>query len=204
LLALAAYNAGSTRVRRAIRKNRDAGKPDDFWHLSLPAETRSYVPKLLALRQIIENPDDYNISLPTLSDTSYFSAVKIRKQIELRVAAEQAGITLASLQRLNPGYYRSITPPDTPHTILLPKSVADVFRERIARLPPDQRVRSIKHRIRTGDNLGTIAQQYRTTVSMLRKVNRLKGSRIIAGEFLIVPVGEKGDSIAGTTYAGLM
>jgi membrane-bound lytic murein transglycosylase D len=130
--------------------------------------------------------------------------VKIRKQIELRVAAEQAGITLASLQRLNPGYYRSITPPDRPNYILLPKSVVDVFRERIARLPPDQRVTSVKHRIRSGDNLSTIAQQYRTTVSMLRKVNRLKGSKIIAGEFLIVPVGEKEDSITGVNYAGLM
>jgi membrane-bound lytic murein transglycosylase D len=204
LLALAAYNAGGTRVRRAIRKNRDAGKPEDFWHLALPAETRSYVPKLIALRQIIENPDDYNISLPALSDTSYFSSVKIRKQIELRVAAEQAGITLASLQRLNPGYYRSITPPDTHNYILLPKSAVEVFRERISRLSPDQRVTSIKHRIREGDNLSTIAQQYGTTVSVLRRVNRLKGSKIFAGEFLIVPVGEKEDSIAGINYAGLM
>jgi membrane-bound lytic murein transglycosylase D len=204
LLALAAYNAGSTRVRRAMGKNRDAGKPEDFWHLALPEETRSYVPRLIALRQIIESPDHFNISLPTLSDTRYFSSVTIRKQIELRVAAEQAGITLASLQRLNPGYYRSITPPDTPIDILLPKSVVAVFRERISRLSPEQRVTSVKHRIREGDSLSTIAQHYRTSVSVLRKVNRLKGSKIIAGEFLIVPVGEKEDTIAGINYARLM
>jgi membrane-bound lytic murein transglycosylase D len=199
LLALAAYNAGSARVRRAIRNNRNARKPDDFWHLSLPAETKSYVPKLIALRIIIENPDDYNISLPTLSDTRYFSAVEIRGQIELQVAAQLAGISLAMLQRLNPGYDRSITPPDSTHTLLFPKSVAHVFRERIARLPQNQRVKSIRHRIRTGDNLSTIAQQYRTTVSALRKFNRLKGNKIIAGEFLIVPVDEQGASIAGIT-----
>jgi membrane-bound lytic murein transglycosylase D len=204
LLTLAAYNAGGTRVKRAIRKNRDAGKPDDFWHLSLPAETQAYVPKLIALRTIIENPQHYNISLPALSDTGYFSTVKIQGQIELRVAAQLAGIPLAILQRLNPGYDRSITPPDTTHTLLFPKSVAHVFRERIARLPHDQRVKSIRHRIRTGDNLSTIAQQYHTTVSVLRKANRLKGSKIITGDFLIVPVEEQEVSIVDTTYAVLM
>ena len=204
LLTLAAYNAGSTRVGRAIRNNRDAGKPGDFWSLSLPAETRSYVPRLIALRMIIENPHDYNISLPTISDSSYFSTVKIRGQIELKVAAQLAGIPLTILQRLNPGYDRSITSPDMHHTLLFPKSVAHVFRERIAQLPHDQRVKSIRHRIRMGDNLSTIAQQYRTTVPVLRKANRLKGSKIIAGEFLIVPVGEQKESIAGITYAALM
>lgn len=191
LLTLAAYNAGSTRVRRAITNNRDSGRPVDFWHLSLPAETRAYVPKLIALRAIIENPHEYNISLPALSDTRYFSSVQIRGQIELKVAAQLAGVPLADLQRLNPGYDRSVTPPGTTHTLLFPKSAAGVFLERLARLPQEQRVRSVRHRIRRGDNLSTIAHHYRTTLSALRKVNRLKGSKIIAGDFLMVPVGEQ-------------
>ena len=199
LLALAAYNAGSARVAKSIRKNRDAGKPDDFWHLSLPAETRSYVPRLLALRAVIKNPHDYNIALPRLSDTRYFSAVEIRGQIELKVAAELAEVPLTTLQRLNPGYDRSITPPDRTHTLLFPKSVAAVFRQRIAQLPKDLRVRSIRHRIRKGDNLSTIAQHYRTTVSALRKLNRLKGNKIIAGEFLMVPAYQREASISGVT-----
>jgi membrane-bound lytic murein transglycosylase D len=203
-LTLAAYNAGSARVRRAIRENRDAGKPTDFWHLSLPAETRSYVPKLIALRTIVENPRDYNITLPTLPDAPYFSTVKIRGQIELKVAAKLAGIPLADLQRLNPGYDRSITPPGSMHTLLFPKPMAPVFRERISRLPHDQRVESIRHRIRMGDNLSTIAQQYHTTVSALRKVNRLKGSKIIAGKYLIVPTRRQKDSVAGNSYIALM
>lgn len=204
MLALAAYNAGSARVAKAIRKNRAAGKPADFWHLDLPAETRSYVPKLIALRSIIENPRDYNIPLPDLSDTRYFSSVEIQGQIELRVAAQLAGISLAAMQRLNPGYDRLITPPDTTHALLFPKSAAKVFQERIARLPLDERVKSVRHRIRKGDNLSTIAKHYRTTVSVLRKVNRLKGNKIIAGQYLIVPVGEREDSLAGVTFAALM
>jgi membrane-bound lytic murein transglycosylase D len=204
LLALAAYNAGGARVQRAIRHNRDAGKPVDFWHLTLPAETRSYVPKLIALRTIIQNPHDYNISLPHLLDTRYFSTVNIQGQLELKVAARLSGIPLLELQGLNPGYDLSITPPDRMNTLLVPIAVADKFRTHIARLPQDQRVQSIRHRIRLGDNLSTIAQQYRTTVPDIRKVNRLKGNKIMAGDLLIIPVVEHGDSIADSTYTTLM
>jgi membrane-bound lytic murein transglycosylase D len=204
LLALAAYNAGGTRVQRAIRHNRDTGKPVDFWHLALPAETRSYVPKLIALRTIIENPHDYNISLPRLLDTRYFSTVNIQGQLELKVAARMSGIPLLELQGLNPGYGLSITPPGRMHTLLVPSAVANEFRTDIARLPQDQRVQSIRHRIRLGDNLSTIAQQYRTTVPDIRKANRLKGNKIIAGDLLIIPVMEHGDSIAASTYTTLM
>jgi len=203
-LTLAAYNAGGARVQRAIRRNRDAGKPVNFWHLSLPDETRSYVPKLIALRTIVENPQDYNISLPNMLNIRHFSELEIRGQIELKVAAQLAGVSLAELQRLNPGYDRSITPPDKANTLLVPRFVEHVLRERIARLPQDQRIQSIQHRIRRGDNLSTIAQQYRTTASLLRKVNRLKGNKIIAGDLLIVPVGEQEDSIGGNTYAALI
>ena len=198
--ALAAYNAGGARVQRAIRHNRAAGKAVDFWHLALPAETRAYVPKLIALRAIIENPHDYNITLPRLSDSRYFSSVEIEGQLELRVAARLSGITLSELQRLNPGYGLSITPPGKTHTLLVPTSAAQLFRMRLARLPQDQRIQSIRHRIRLGDNLSTIAQKYRTTVSMLRKANRLKDSKIIAGDELIIPFGERGDSIAANTH----
>lgn len=71
---------------------------------------------------------------------------------------------------------------------------------RIAHLPQDQRVQSIRHRIRLGDNLSTIAQHYRTTVSVLRKANRLNGSKIIAGDLLIIPVADRGDPIAANTH----
>jgi membrane-bound lytic murein transglycosylase D len=199
LKALAAYNAGGARVQRAIRHNRDRGKPVDFWHLVLPAETRAYVPRLIALRTIINNPQGYNISLPRLSDRRYFSAVEIQGQLELRVAARLCGVSLQELQRLNPGYELSITPPGRTHTLLVPRSAALLFRMRIAHLPQDQRVASIRHRIRLGDNLSSIAQKYRTTVSMLRKANGLKDSKIIAGDSLIIPVAEHGETLATNT-----
>ena len=203
-LALASYNAGGARVQRAIRKNRDTGKPVDFWHLALPAETRSYIPKLIALRAIIENPDVYSIALPQLSYNHYFSTVDIQGQLELKVAARLTGVPLDELQRLNPGYGLSITPPGRTHTLLVPSSVADIFRTRLAQLPREQRIQSVRHRIRLGDNLSTIAQQYRTTVSDIRRANRLKGTKIIAGDLLIIPVVTLEDTIAANAHTTLM
>jgi membrane-bound lytic murein transglycosylase D len=187
LLALAAYNAGSARVQRAIEQNRLEGKPVDFWHLPLPEETRGYVPKLIALRNVINHPSDYHITLPSLPDAHYFTRVDTQGRIDLQVAARLAGTTEDELKRLNPGILRLITPPDRPTILLVPKTRERVFRERLARLPEEERIQSIRHRILQGDTLGAIAQHYRTTVDKLLKVNHLEGTEIIAGEFLVVP-----------------
>jgi len=203
-LTMAAYNAGKARVRQAIRRNREAGKPVDFWHLPLPEETQSYVPRLIALRTIIEHPGDFNVSLPEFPATRYFSSIEIRGQIELAVAARLAGVSLAQLQLLNPGYDRSITPPVKVCTLLVPATTAHSVGDRIAQLPKEQRIRSIRHQIRPGDNLSTIAQRYRTTVSALRRVNRLDGSKIIAGDVLMIPIDEEAQAAAEDRYASLL
>ena len=186
-LALAAYNAGSARVRRAIAQNRSEGKPVDFWHLPLPAETRGYVPRLIALRALIRHPDKYNVTLPSLPDTHYFTRVDTQGRIDLQVAAQLAGVSEEELRRLNPGILRPSTPPDRPSLLLIPKASERLFGERLARLPEEERIRSVRHRILRGDTLGTIARHYRTTVERLLKANHLKNSEIIAGEFIVVP-----------------
>jgi peptidoglycan lytic transglycosylase D len=187
LLALAAYNAGSARVQRAIEQNRREGKPVDFWHLPLPAETRGYVPRLIALRALINHPADYHVTLPSLPDRVYFTRVDTQGRIDLQVAARLAGITEEELKRLNPGILRLTTPPDRPSILLIPKTSETLFGERLARLPEEERIQSIRHRILRGDTLSMIAQQYRTTVDRLLKVNHLKNTEIIAGEFIVVP-----------------
>jgi membrane-bound lytic murein transglycosylase D len=190
-LALAAYNAGSARVNRAIRTNRRLGRPVDLRHLPLPEETREYVPKLIALRAIIEDPEAFGITLPDLADTRYFSAVRTGGPLDLQVAARLAGTTLGELQRLNPGFTRSIVPPGSSHRLLIPAASAQRFRERLARLPDDQRVQSVRYRVQPGDTLSVIAQNSQTTVTHLRRINQLESSRIIAGSLLIVPVAER-------------
>jgi len=201
LLALAAYNAGRTRVNEAIRLNRSQGKPVDFWHLSLPEETREYVPRLIALRAIVSNPDAYNITLPDMAITPHFTVVDTGGLLDLQVAARLSGTTVEELQRLNPGLIRSTTPPDSPHTLLIPRASEQHFREQLARLPADQRVLSVKYRVRWGDTLSAIAQDCRTTVARLRQVNQLGSARIFAGKFLIVPLGEPDEAAGGELQA---
>ena len=194
LQAIAAYNAGRARVNKAIRLNRSLGKPVDFWHLPLPEETRSYVPKLIALLTIIANPEAHNITLPVLANNPYFTAVDTGGQLDLQVAARLTGATVEEMQRLNPGLIRSTTPPASPHTLLIPRSSEQRFREQLARLPADQRVLSVKYRVRWGDTLSTIAKNSRTTVTRLREINQLGSSRIFAGKLLIVPLAERDEN----------
>lgn len=196
LLALAAYNAGSARVNQAIRANRRAGRPEDFWHLPLPAETRDYVPKLLAVSALIADPAAYGIALPALANDHYFTSVDTGGPLDLQVAARLSGTTLDELQRLNPGLTRSVTPPGGSHTLLVPRKVAARFRERLARLPDKARVQSVRYRIRPGDTLSAIALNSRTTVTHLRKLNQLEGSHIVAGRQLIVPLSIREEEVS--------
>jgi len=188
LLALAAYNAGAARVQRAIRENRNSGKPVDFWHLQLPEETRNYVPKLLALRSIIESPEAYGLNIPDVPDTPGFTVVDAGGPLDFGVAARLAGIPVEEIAQLNPAYTRQTIHRNGPHTLLIPGTQATAFRTRLAGLSGEQRVPWVRHRIRFGDTLSTIARHYRITVARLRELNRLPDSRIVAGDLLIVPV----------------
>jgi membrane-bound lytic murein transglycosylase D len=194
LLALAAYNSGSGTVRSAIRRNRKAGKPTDFWHLKLPRETRAYVPRLLAISAIVRHPEKYGVSLPSLPAETAFAVVDTDGQLDIAVAAELAGITTDALHRLNPGFNRWATHPDGPHRLLVPKTSADVFRDNLSAMPKDERTRWVRHRINKGETLSHIAQKYDTTVAVLRSTNQLPGTTVRAGRHLLVPVASRDTS----------
>jgi membrane-bound lytic murein transglycosylase D len=191
LLALAAYNSGEGNVRKAIRRNRRAGKPVDFWSLQLPRETRSYVPRLLAVSAIVADPERYGLTLKPIPDDPYFAAAQLDGQIDLALAAEMAKVSLEELYLLNPGFSRWATDPDGPHQLLLPVSSVPHFEQRLAELPADQRIRWHRHVIKSGDTLGTIARKYRTSVSALKQANNLRGTTIRKGRSLMVPMASR-------------
>jgi len=191
LLALAAYNSGPGTVRRAIRRNKRKGKPTDFWSLQLPRETRAYVPKLLALSQLIKDPAAYGLALPRIPDEVYFAQVKLASQIDLAKAAELAGIEVDELYRLNPGYNRWATAPDGPHRLLIPINTVDAFSEGLKALPPESRIHWIRHRIRSGETLSTIAMRYNTSMGTIKRVNHIRGTHLRAGHSLTIPVASK-------------
>ncbi|MDD2814342.1 MAG: transglycosylase SLT domain-containing protein [Thiotrichaceae bacterium] len=140
--ALAAYNFGEGNIRKAIERNRSAGRPTDFWSLDLPAETRNYIPSLLAISTIIAKPHQYGISLRSIADSPQIEHIEIGSQIDLTVAARLAGLSPLDLKRLNPGYRRSITAPEGPFGIALPIDKADDFKRRLADLSAEQLVSS--------------------------------------------------------------
>lgn len=188
LLALAAYNAGEGRVDQAVRKNRAQGKPVDFWHLDLPSQTRVYVPKLLALRDIVADPDQFSIELPDVNADAQITLVETPGQIDLGLAAKLAGIPVEDVYRLNPGFNRWATDPNGPHRLLIPADVAENFATHISNLPADQRVAWERHRVARGETLSHIANRYETSVALLRKANNLSGQTVQMGSNLLIPV----------------
>jgi membrane-bound lytic murein transglycosylase D len=190
-LAVAAYNSGEGNVRRAIRRNRKAGKPTDFWHLRLPAETSAYVPKLLALVDIVSEPSDFGLQLPVIEDRPYFDVVPLDGQMDLALLAELAGIGMDELYALNPGFNRWATDPDGPHRAVVPRREAPVLAEAVVDLPTSQRMRWVRYRIRSGDSLIAVAKRHDTTPQVLREVNEISGNTIRAGDYLMIPTASR-------------
>ena len=196
LHALAAYNCGENKVARSIRRNRDNGKPTDFWSLKLPTETRAYVPKLLAVATIVADPAGHGITLTAIPNRRYFQTVDLGAQTDLAEATRLAGISEAEFKALNPAFRRGVTPPEGPHSVLVPVAKADQLSAGIALLTPEQRLPWPLHRVSPGDTLSDIALKYGSSVAALQRVNRLRGSLIRAGQTLVVPRGVKGPTVA--------
>lgn len=191
LHALAAYNSGSGTVRRAIRNNQKRGKPTDFWNLDLPRETRAYVPKLLALKRLVDTPEEYGITLNCVADIPYFEVVDTESQLDLAMAAEMAGLELDELYRLNPAFNHWATDPFGPHHLLIPVNHADVFKTNLAMIPEDERIKWKRHRIREGETLSHIADRYSVSVASLKRHNNLDSQIIRAGRHLVIPVASR-------------
>lgn len=191
LLALAAYNSGEGTVQRAVARNKARGKPTDFWSLDLPRETRGYVPKLLAISRLVTDPEAHGVSLEPLPNEPFLTTVELNSQIDLALAAELAEISLEEIYLYNPGFNRWATDPDGPHQLLLPIERVAGFKERLADYPPERRVRWERHRVKSGESLLQIAQNYRTTVELVKSVNGLRGNTIRAGDTLTIPVARQ-------------
>ena len=191
LHALASYNSGEGRVMRAIRKNKRQGKPTDFWSLNLPRETEAYVPKLLALAEILKNQEDYDFDWPTIQNNPVIEVVDVGSQIDLAMAAKLAGLTTEELHALNPGYNRWATDPEGPHRLVLPLAVADTFRLALQQTSEKDRLNWVRHKVKSGESLGLIARKYHTTTDVIKKINGMRNSTIYANDHILVPIALK-------------
>ncbi len=188
-LALAAYNFGQGNVARAMAANAAAGRPTDYWNLELSSEAMSYVPRLLALRALIEQPARYGITVPKLANRPYLQPVQLGRQADLEYVAELARIEAREVLQLNPGYRRAITHPYAAQHLLLPAPAAQRLQVALQQHGPEHPlVRYAEYQVRAGDSLGRIALQHGVTVAELRGVNGLNGDMIRLGQRLRVPV----------------
>ncbi|BBB22893.1 membrane-bound lytic murein transglycosylase D [Abyssogena phaseoliformis symbiont OG214] len=191
LLAIAAYNSGPGRVQKAIAKNKQQGRPTDFWHLDLPKETRGYVPRLLAVAQLIKHPERYGQIITTVSNTPQIQAIKLDSQFDLALISEWAQLDLEQLYTLNPGLKRWATPSKGSYNLLLPIDKIVTFKKNLAKHPKEARMKWVRHQINQGDSLSKIAHQFNTTISQIKSVNNLHGNVVKVGKYLIVPISQK-------------
>lgn len=189
LLALAAYNSGGVTVERAIARNDRLGLPTDFWHLRLPRQTRAYVPRLLAVRDLVAHPDKYDIKLPFVANTPYLARIKLNGQIDIAIAAEMADLSVKQMYLLNPGYSRWATPPDGdgPSYLFIPRDKKQQFVAKLGKMHKEVMAKWTRHTIRRGETLSGIAAHYHTSVAVLRHRNNIHGSLIRVGHTLMIP-----------------
>lgn len=186
-LALAAYNAGEGLVSRAIERNRRLGKPTDYWSLKLPRQTCEYVPRLIAVARMLENPEDHGLALDPIPNEPSAVPVAVEGQINLRGALDAAGIDRSAFFSLNPGYKQPYTLPKANNRLLVPVDQEQNFIAALESLPRIAPAHAERYRIRPGDTLLGIARLHETSPEALRAVNGLSGDRIRAGDTLLIP-----------------
>lgn len=193
-MALAAYNAGEGRIRKASRLN----KSDDYWEITknrrtLKRETRDYVPKFIAAMMIAKNPEKYgfhNLNYHTPVD---YDKVYIEYPTDIKVIAKASEATLSEIQRLNPALKRWYTPEiskqEGNYEIRIPKGAEKTFQKNISLITKDQLLQFHKHKVKAGESLWSIARKYNTQIHRIVKMNNLKRRKVLRqGITIMVPV----------------
>lgn len=189
-LALAAYNWGEGNVQRAIKKNQELGKPTDFESLAelMPAETRNYVPKLQAVKNVVANPSQYGVTLPAIDNQPYFTAIDKTSDIDLAVAAQLAEMPLDEFKALNPQFKKPVIIGGERTKILLPTENAEKFHINLAQWGHALSTWTT-HKI-TGArvSIAQLASKFGTTPEVIRQANNIPPqSRLKAGSTILVP-----------------
>ena len=187
LLAMAAYDSGEGTVRNAIKRNKRLHKPTDFWSLKLPKETRNYVPKILALANIIKSPSRYNVKLEPIPNSPFFATTMMSGQIDLNEVAKLAQTKLSNIRLLNPGFRRWATAPNHNYTLLLPKRKIEIFAKNF-NSSPNLKVTWMHHKVEAGQSLSLLAQKFNTKTNIIKRVNNMKNDNLRVGQHLLIPL----------------
>jgi membrane-bound lytic murein transglycosylase D len=198
-LALASYNWGENAVARAIAKNRAAGKPTDYASLTMPAETRHYIPKLQALKNIIADPGPLGIELGPIPNQPYFSTVTKLRDIDVQLAARLAEMPVADFIALNPGFSRPYIRAAMTPRIVLPADKVEVFHDNLTALGDKSLVSWKSYHPKQGETFESIARKHGMTLGQLKEVNGISPRTKAVPRLLVVPT--KADSGIGASSA---
>jgi membrane-bound lytic murein transglycosylase D len=187
-LALASYNWGENNVARAVEKNRKRGKSVDYLSLDMPRETRGYVPKLQALKNLIANPAAHGITLEPIPNEPYFATVTKTRDIDVMLAAQLAEMPVEEFINLNPGFSRPLIRAAVAARIVLPADKVETFHDNLEKLEDQDLVSWKTYKPRRGDTLESIARQHGLTLGQLREVNGIHPRARRVPELLVVPI----------------
>jgi membrane-bound lytic murein transglycosylase D len=187
-LALASYNWGENAVARAVEKNRREGLPTDYMNLPMPAETRSYVPKLQALKNLILNPDAYGVTLEPIPNEPYFATVTKTRDIDVLLAAKLADMPVDEFIALNPGFSRPLIRSAVAARIVLPADKVEIFHENLEKYADRSLVSWKTYVPQRGENLEAIAKKHGLTLGQLKEVNGIAPRSRTVPNLLVVPI----------------
>jgi membrane-bound lytic murein transglycosylase D len=201
-LAMAAYNSGPGNVQQAVRRTGYA----DFWELYkrnvLPAETKNYVPIILAMTIMSKNPAQYGLDAIQPDPAMKYDVVKVNYPVDLRLVAECVDVPIEQMVDLNPSLLRRTTPKDQPFDLRLPEGTKDQYEAAIAAIPVEKRVTWRYYKVQPGDTLAGVARKYRTTERAIAQANNLEPGPLAAETKLVIPVNGSGSGkIVYSRYA---
>jgi len=191
-LAMAAYNSGPGNVQQAVRRTGYA----DFWELYkrnvLPAETKNYVPIILAMTIMSKNPAQYGLDAVQPDPPMKYDVVKVNYPVDLRLVAECVDVPIEQMIDLNPSLLRRTTPKDQPFDLRLPLGSKDKYEAAIATIPVEKRVAWRYYKVQPGDTLAGVARKYRTTERAIAQANNLQPGPLANEAKLVIPVNGAG------------
>ena len=194
-LALASYNWGEGSVKRAVVRNLAAGKPTDYLSLSMPDETRNYVPKLQAIKNIVADPERYGVVLPVVDNEPYFVSVKKNVSIDFHVAAQLAEMPIEDFKALNPSFNQPIIVAQQEHEVILPRDKVDIFNANLAEYKGELTSWKI-YQAQTGETFTSIASKFGVSEARLREANAIPPqTRNASDQALLIP-GPAGQGIS--------
>ena len=187
---LAAYNAGPSLLDRRINQNKRRGLQTDFWSLNVPVQTKNYVPKFIALRELIFNSENYGIQLPDIPYEPVVKKISIPGQVEVLILSEYLEIKPELLYKLNAGYTKWASAPKDESVFYIPVEKYSIFKDSDNPFNDSNQINWISHIVESGDSLWSIARKYDTEVSIIKKINYLGDDLLSINDNLLIPLSK--------------